>query len=122
MGVKTFQELEAWKEARKLMNMAYAETHRLKDFGLRDQIRRACVSVMANIAEGFSCSSDKHFMKYLRTSLGSASEVQSHLFVLLDQKFISTEAFTSLFQQSTSTVRLIRGLLRHLQGKTQKAK
>jgi four helix bundle protein len=79
---QSFVEIEAWQKARILTSEIYAVSNRAsfsKDFGLRDQIRRATVSIMANIAEGFERSGSGEFVHFLAVAKGSAGEVVSHL-------------------------------------------
>ncbi len=81
---KRFEDIQAWQKARQVTRLIYqlsAEGHFAKDYGLRDQIQRASVSIMANIAEGFGRRSDKEFANFLNIAHGSASEVQSHLYI-----------------------------------------
>lgn len=87
MTVKCFEEINAWIEARKLTKRIYDitnETRFSKDFELKDQIRRAAVSIMANISEGFDSQSNEEFIRFLIYARRSSSEVQSHLYVALD--------------------------------------
>lgn len=85
-----------------------------KDFGLRDQIRRASVSIMANIAEGFGRHSDKEFADFLNMSHGSVSEVQSHLYVALDLKYLDQETFTKIYNVLNEISRMTLVLAQHL--------
>ena len=83
MTVKKFEDLDCWKESRTLVKTIYSLTGEGlfgKDFGLRDQIRRASVSVMANIAEGFGANSNPEFVRFLKFAVRSCFEVQSHLY------------------------------------------
>ena len=87
MKIEQFEEIEAWKVARELTRDIYALTRQQPfstDFGLRDQVQRASVSVMANIAEGFDGRSTREFIRFLGYAFRSATEVQSHLYVALD--------------------------------------
>jgi len=98
--IKRFEDIEAWKKARELTKEIYkvsSASRFAKDFGLRDQIRRASVSIMLNIAEGFARKTDKEFAQFLVHSHGSAAEVQSALYVALDQKYITREQFEFLY-------------------------
>ena len=84
MAVRYFEDLEVWKEARRLTNEVYATTRDTgfsKDFGLRDQIRRAAVSVMSNVAEGFERGGNQEFVQFLYIAKGSCGEVRSQLYV-----------------------------------------
>lgn len=94
-----FEEIEAWQKARELTKVIYAVSNDgqfARDFGLRDQMRRASVSIMSNIAEGFGRGGNKEFIQFLSIAKGSASEVQAQLYVALDAKHISEEQFKSL--------------------------
>lgn len=96
---KKFEEIHAWQKAWLVTSMIYevtTENNFAKDFGLRDQIRRASVSIMANIAEGHGRRSDKEFANFLNMARGSASEVQSHLYIALDMKYINHDSFSKL--------------------------
>jgi four helix bundle protein len=117
MSINKFEEVESWKEARVLTNNIYSVSNSDKfksDFGLKDQIRRASVSIMANIAEGFDSASNKSFINFLNYSFRSASEVQSLLYVALDQNYISTEEFDSIYNQCSKIKSLIGGFIRYL--------
>lgn len=112
-----FEEIEAWKEARNLVREIYRLTGQgtfAKDFGLRDQLQRASVSIMANIAEGFDGGSNREFVKFLGYALRSTTEVQSHLYVAIDQGYIDQRAFESLYGHSVTVKSLISGFLRYL--------
>jgi four helix bundle protein len=91
-----FEDILAWQKARLITKSIYNATANgafAKDFGLRDQARRASVSIMANIAEGFARRSDKDFANFLNMARSSAAEVQSHLYVALDQDYIEQATF-----------------------------
>lgn len=99
MGVRYFEELEVWKEARKLTKEIYEITKApnfSKDIGLIDQIRRASVSVMSNIAEGFERGSNQEFLQFLYIAKGSSGEVRAQLYVALDQGYVNEEKFSEL--------------------------
>lgn len=113
-----FEDIKAWQEARKIVAEIYKITSTekfSKDFGLRDQIRRAGVSVMANIAEGFGRKTNKDFAHFLVQSHGSVAEVQSHLYVALDLNYIDQNLFEKLYEMLDHTSRMIMALCRHLQ-------
>ncbi|MCL0082943.1 four helix bundle protein [Thermodesulfovibrionales bacterium] len=118
--IKRFEDIEAWKKARALVKEIYratGESRFSKDFSLKDQIRRAAVSVMSNTAEGFSRQTDKEFVQFLHIAKGSTSEVQSQLYVELDLDYISKKEFTSLYSNADEVARLISGFIRYLKGK-----
>jgi len=117
MKIEKFEDLESWKAARILTNEIYLITKKekfSKDYGLKDQIQRASVSVMANIAEGFDSRSDKSFVNFLNYAYRSATEVQSLLYVATDQKYISQTEFNTLYSQVNKIHGLIGGLIKYL--------
>ena len=114
---QNFEEIEAWQKARRLTQDIYnISNHGLfsKDFGLRDQIRRASVSIMSNIAEGFERNGTKEFVQFLAIAKGSVGEVKGQLYVALDQGYINQDTFDRLFVLSTETGRMIGGLMNYL--------
>ena len=90
--IRSFEDIVAWQKARELVKIIYKMTNDLedfrKDFGLKDQIRRASVSSMSNISEGFARNSDKEFANFLNIARGSVAEVQCQLYVALDLSYI----------------------------------
>lgn len=115
--ISRFEDIEAWKEARILAALVYeaCRVGKLKsDFGLRDQIQRASVSAMANIAEGFGRHRNTEFIQYLRIASGSCAEVQSHLYVALDAEMISQTQFSALQAQSMIVARKLSAFRRYL--------
>lgn len=114
---KTFEEIEAWQQARELTRLVYEVSGKGAfghDLALRDQIRRAAVSVMSNIAEGFGRGGAREFVQFLSVARGSASEVSAQLYVALDQGYVSEESFGRLQEQATRTGSVISGLVRYL--------
>jgi len=106
MTIKYFEDLEVWKEARHLTRQVYRITQDAvfsRDFGLRDQIRRAAVSVMSNIAEGFERGGNQEFLQFLYIAKGSCGEVRSQLYIGLDQGYTQPSEFNELM---TSAKRL----------------
>ncbi len=94
--IKRFEDIEAWQKARVLTREIYRTTAMgefARDFGLKDQIRRAGVSSMSNIAEGFEREGNKEFVQFLSVSKGSTAEINSHLYVALDANFITQPQF-----------------------------
>lgn len=120
MKGKTFKDLECWKKARELVKGIYqiSQTGTFsKDFGLRDQIQRSAVSVMANIAEGFGTFSDVEFVRFLSISIRSAYEVQSHLCVALDAGYLEDQEVRQLDRVCDECVNLSKGFIRYLKEK-----
>lgn len=115
---RSFVEIEAWQKARELTGLVYVATRSAgfsKDFALRDQVRRASISIMASIAEGFGRSGSVEFIQFLAVAKGSACEVISHVYVALDQGYVSQEEFDRLNSLAEKTVDLIGGPMRYLQ-------
>jgi len=115
MAIRRFDDIQAWQEARKLVKMVYLLTEEgkfAKDFGLRDQIRRASVSIMANIAEGFDCDSQVEFARFLGIARRSAVEVQSLLYTALDVGYITNEDFKRYYAQPDKA-KALTGAFRH---------
>jgi four helix bundle protein len=115
--IERFEEIEAWRQARVLaaaVNEAATTGVFARDYGLRDQIQRATVSVMSNIAEGFGSGSNASFAQFLRYAYRSAIEVQSQLYIALDRGYIAQERFTELYDHAEQTISLIAGFLRYL--------
>ena len=111
--IEKFEDIEAWQKARKLVGEIYrVSSHAIffKDYALKDQIRRAGISVMANIAEGYGRRSNKEFANFLNYSHGSVAEVQSHLYISLDQHYIDEKCFKAVFQMCDEVSRMILGL------------
>jgi four helix bundle protein len=99
---KRFEEIEVWRSARDLTKQVYALTNQTaftRDRSLRDQIRRASVSIMANIAEGFCRGGNKEFVQFLAIAKGSVAESQCHLYVALDQGYITQEQFRDTYHK-----------------------
>ena len=120
MRIEKFEDIESWKLARELTKEIYKVTklnNFSKDFGLKDQIRRASVSIMANVSEGFDSGSDKSFINFLNYSYRSASEVQSLLYVVLDEKYIEKNKFDFLYVKCKDIKNLIGGLTQYLKKK-----
>jgi four helix bundle protein len=112
-----FEEIECWKKARELTRRIYEITNQpafARDFGLKDQIRRAAVSVMSNIAEGYDRSGTAEFVQFLATAKGSAAEVRCQLYVAADQGYIQEQHFNELNGLASETSRRVAGLMKYL--------
>ena len=115
--IERFEDIQAWQNARCLAKDIYAVGNSgrfAKDFGLRDQIRRAAVSIMLNIAEGFARKTNREFIQYLVIAHGSAAEVQAALYVALDQEYLSEVEFTKLYGSADTTSKMILGFINYL--------
>ena len=114
---RSFEDIEAWRKARELVKAVYDASGKgafAKDYPLRDQVRRAATSVMSNIAEGFDRGGSAEFRQFLAVAKASAAEVRSHLYVALDQGYVSDVAFEQLTEQAVRVGRLIGGLMEYL--------
>ncbi|ARM31372.1 four helix bundle protein [Prosthecochloris sp. HL-130-GSB] len=113
MGVEKFEDLVAWQKARKLTKSIYQVTNNgpfAKDYGLRDQIRRAAVSIMSNIAEGFGRGTINEFHQYLVIAKGSCAEVRSQLYVAYDVGYLEKTVFEDLELQAHEVSKVLSGL------------
>jgi four helix bundle protein len=116
-NIKRFEDLDCWREARKTVKMIYLESARgqlSKDYDTKSQLRRAALSIMNNIAEGFARRSNKEFMRFLDYSEGSAAEVKSMLYVLEDIEYLDSQTLKGYHVQIDTTRKLVLGLLRYL--------
>ena len=124
MKIERFEDLEAWQAARVLVSQVYDMTRQAqdteRDYRFRDQITAAAVSVMSNIAEGFSRRTDREFAQFLFISKGSCAEVQSLLYVALDQGYTNKADFQRIYGQAESVARLTSGLITYLLRNTTK--
>ncbi len=119
--IKKFEDIESWKRARGLARDIYEVTATGKfahDFGLKDQIRRASVSILSNIAEGFERGGDKEFLQFLALAKGSSGEARAQLYVALDQDYISAAQFETLSRAATEVSQLISGFMKYLHEST----
>ncbi len=115
--IDRFEDLQSWQKARILTNTIYdlTENPRFnKDFHLRNQIQDAAGSIMHNIAEGFNAGTNPEFIRFLKISRRSASEVQSELYLALDRKYINQEELHIAYNLATESKRLINGMIAYL--------
>ena len=124
MKITRFEDIKAWQEARKLVKLVYEAINTnerfSKDLRLVNQMQGAAVSSMSNIAEGFARKGKKEFIQYLFISKSSAAEVQSHLYVALDQKYISQDMFDSIYHQADLVSKLDSGFIKYLNSQLKK--
>ncbi len=114
---KKFEDIEAWQKSRQLTKQIYRMSRTgqfARDFGLRDQIRRAAVSIMSNIAEGYDRSGTGEFIQFLATAKGSAAEVKCQLYVALDEGYINNSTFDDLSKLVSEIGNMIGGLIGYL--------
>jgi len=115
--IKSFEDLAVWKDARKFTNKIYNLTNKFPKeelYGLTSQIRRAAVSIMSNIAEGFDRRSDKELTNFLSIARASSSEVQNDLYIAIDLEYISQAEFNQLYQEAKKIAKQINGLMTYL--------
>jgi len=115
--IERFEDLTSWQKVRELNRLIYKVSRNgafAKDFGLRDQIRRASVSVMSNIAEGFERGGDKEFIQFLANAKGSCGEVRCQLYAALDEEYLNETEFEELYERSTEISRLVSGFMTYL--------
>ena len=111
--IERFEDFIAWQKARKLTAEIYKVTNEgnfAKDFGLKDQIRRAAISSMSNLAEGFERGRPPEFHQFLSVAKGSCAELRAQLYVALDVGYLSTEIFKALMSQATEVGQILGGL------------
>jgi len=117
--IAKFEDIESWRRARTYTNDVYKITGAGKfarDFGLKDQIRRAAISILSNIAEGFERGGDNEFLQFLSIAKGSCGEARAQLYIALDQSYISVVQFESLMKATADISQLISGLMKYLHG------
>ena len=118
MRIERFEDIDAWQFARELTRKVYGLTNKAKfarDFGLKGQIQDAAGSSMHNIAEGFDSESNPEFVRFLRYAKRSCTEVQSELYVALDQQYITKAEFQDTYDHAGRTRAAIRGFIKYLQ-------
>ena len=116
--IRRFEEIEAWKTARELTRLVYALTDAgrfAKDFGLRNQIQRASVSVMSNIAEGFESRTQAQFMEFLGRAKGPAGEVRCQLYVAVDLGYLTEDQFRQAFNLADKGSRQLARFITYLE-------
>jgi four helix bundle protein len=117
MRIERFEDIEAWQLARELTLKVYDLTKNSKfarDFGLKGQIQNAAGSAMHNIAEGFDSETNPEFIRFLRYAKRSCTEVQSQLYVALDQGYITEAEFQDVYDHAGRTRAAIRGFIKYL--------
>ncbi|MDP1746152.1 MAG: four helix bundle protein [Bacteroidota bacterium] len=115
--IQKFEDLKVWQKAREVNLGIYKLSNKgsfSKDFGLRDQIRRASVSVLSNIAEGFERNGNKEFNQFLSIAKASAAEVRAQLYVAKDLEYISNDEFTEVVNGLIEVSKMLSGLMSYL--------
>ncbi len=116
--IEKFEDIEAWKVAREITNLIYQVSSNGnfgKDFALVNQIRRASISIISNIAEGFERNGDREFIQFLTIAKGSCGEVRAQLYIALDQNYIDEKQFIFITGKLIEISRMLSGLMKYLQ-------
>ena len=115
--IEKFEDILAWQKARELTQLVYRASRKgefAKDFALRDQIRRAVISITSNIAEGFERGGIKEFVQFLGHAKGSCGEVRSQLYIALDEAYLSQPDWEELHNRCLEISRLLDGFAKYL--------
>ena len=116
--LSSFEDIIAWQKARELHKVIYSITNNntnfFKDYGLRDQLRRASVSISSNIAEGFERETTKEFIRFLYIAKASAGECRSQIYLAYDLDYITIEEFNNLKNKISEVSKLISGFIKYL--------
>jgi four helix bundle protein len=115
--IEKFEDILSWKRSRELTKQIYEVTSAgafRRDFGLRDQIRKASVSILSNIAEGFERGGDREFLQFLAVAKGSCGEVRAQLYVAYDQGYVALDKFEALCNVATDVSGLLSGFMKYL--------
>jgi four helix bundle protein len=114
MTIEKFEDIETWKKSKQLTLKVYGSFSHCKDYSFRDQIRRAVVSIMNNIAEGYERKGDRELRRFLFIAKGSCGEVRSMLYLSLELRYINKEEFDELFGLSIEISKMLSGFIKKL--------
>ncbi len=117
MIIQKFEDLIAWQKSQELASLIYKTFQELRDFGFKDQIFRAVISISNNIAEGFDRSSDADFIRFLYYALGSCSEVKSMLYLSIRLNILNNEKAILLLSHVSEISKIINGLIKSLKAR-----
>lgn len=120
MKITGFEEIEAWKEARVLVKELYARFSNCRDYSFMDQIQRAGISIMANIAEGFERNTNKEFINFLSIARGSCAEVKSLLYTASDIGYVDGSVFIGFHGRLNKVNGLLNGFISYLKANPRK--
>jgi four helix bundle protein len=118
MAIQKFEDIKAWQKAQEFAADIYKEFSQLSDFGFRNQITKAVVSISNNIAEGFERNSNADFSRFLYIAAGSCSEVKSMLYLAVRLNYKPTEKKNQLIETANEISKIIRGLIKSLKHNT----
>lgn len=119
--IERFEDIESWQKGRELCKLVYDLTQQgafSRDYGLKDQMRRAAVSIISNIAEGYEGQNNRVFIRHLYIARGSAGEVRSQAYIALDQGYISQQTFAQIYALTKDIARLITRFIQYLEKNT----
>jgi len=114
MKIEKFEDIIAWQKSKLLSKSIYGHFINNKDYGFKDQIQRASVSIMNNIAEGFERKGDKEFSHFLFIAKGSCGEVRSMLYLALELKYISENDFQNMYNETVEISKMLSGFIKTL--------
>jgi len=112
--IKNFEDLKIWKMSRVMVNLIYSDFNDCRDYGFKDQITRAGVSIMNNISEGFCRNSDAEFSQFLKGSKGSSGEVKSMYYIAEDQEYVDSEVSIERRDKLQCLINSISMLMKYL--------
>ena len=121
--IERFEDIQAWQKGRELCKLIYSATNSSpfqSDYGLCNQIRRASVSIVPNIAEGFEGQNNKTFTRYLYIARASSGEVRSQAYVVLDQNYITQDTFDEVYTLCKDIARLLTSFITYLEHHAQR--
>lgn len=116
MKIRTFEDLFVWQKAIVHSIEIYKRFQSVTDFGFKNQIQRASISISNNIAEGFERGSDRDFRRFLFIAQGSCSEVKSMIYIALKLNYISKDEFSTIYGQLNEIGKMLFGLMKTLNG------
>lgn len=114
MKIEKFEDIQSWQKAKNLSIVIYKIFNSNKDYSFRDQIQRASVSIMNNIAEGFERKGNKELIHFLFIAKGSSAEIRSMLYLALEWKYISEKDFRNLHDETTQISKMLSGFIKTL--------
>ena len=114
MKIERFEEIIAWQKAKEMTTTVYSHFKNIRDYGFKDQIQRASVSIMNNIAEGFERKSNSEFRQFLFIAKGSCGEVRSMLYLARSLDYLSEPDFINLLNNSVEISKTLSGLIKTL--------
>ena len=120
MAINSFEDIDSWKEARILVQIIYTAFKACKDYSFRDQVQKAAISIMSNIAEGFDRGSNKEYIQFLTIARGSTSEVRSLAYAAMDIGYVEEPVFRDIYERCKRISNLLNGFIRYLRSSARK--